>query len=228
MREFNVYCLYNKETNYIFYVGATYRPVVERFREHKRKKDSSSYLYMQNVDKSKIDYAVIEKCDCLHDMYDREYFWTDFYNQFFNLVNKDIGRYHSEETKLKVSGENNYNYGKPMSEEQKKRISEKLTGRKIPRDVVEKCANARRGKPRSKEWVEKMKRLLTGQKHRGKGYENLNKAVVLINTGEVFCCIQDAAEKYNLHSTHISACCRGKRQSTGKDENGNKLRWRYA
>lgn len=39
------------------------------------------------------------------------------------------------------------NKGKKMSEEQKKKISDTLKGRKIPRDIVEKAANSRRGKP---------------------------------------------------------------------------------
>lgn len=37
--------------------------------------------------------------------------------------------------------------GVKMSEEQKIKISETLTGRKIPRDIVERAANSRRGKP---------------------------------------------------------------------------------
>ena len=51
--------------------------------------------------------------------------------------------------------------------------------------------------------------------------------VRLINTGEIFKSIKSAEEKYGVPSTHISACCKGKRKSAGKDKYGIKLIWQY-
>ena len=41
------------------------------------------------------------------------------------------------------------------------------------------------------------------------------KAVINLDTNEKFNCIKDAADKYNLHSTHICACCKGKLKTCG-------------
>ena len=56
-------------------------------------------------------------------------------------------------------------------------------------------------------------------------YENKNKKVICVTTGEIFDSIKEASQVKKLHQ--ISACCRGKRKSCGKDDKGNKLIWRY-
>lgn len=53
------------------------------------------------------------------------------------------------------------------------------------------------------------------------------KSVLLVNTGEVFPCISDAARKFGLTLKGISQCCTGKKKSSGKLE-GAKMVWRYA
>ena len=43
-----------------------------------------------------------------------------------------------------------------------------------------------------------------------------------------FNCIKDAAEFYNITTrTHISACCKGKRQTCGQLPDGTRLQWMY-
>lgn len=54
-----------------------------------------------------------------------------------------------------------------------------------------------------------------------------SKAVVCISTGEVFESICIAANKYNLSTSLISSCCKGKRNYHGKLPDGTKLRWKY-
>lgn len=44
---------------------------------------------------------------------------------------------------------------------------------------------------------------------------------------EDFDCMMDIERKYNISHSPISACCRNKRKSAGKDINGNKLHWMY-
>jgi hypothetical protein len=57
---------------------------------------------------------------------------------------------------------------------------------------------------------------------------NAYTKVVCLNTKEVFEQIKFAAQKYNMKSTTgIVNCCNGKFQTSGKDENGIQLKWRY-
>jgi hypothetical protein len=57
------------------------------------------------------------------------------------------GKKHTDETKNKISeatkGENNPNYGKKTSEEAKEKMRQKLCGRKIPKDIIDKAVKAR-------------------------------------------------------------------------------------
>ena len=78
--------------------------------------------------------------------------WTEYYRNFFNLCNLDSGKLHNKSFFDKVSGKNNVKYGTHLTQEQKDRISKKLTGRKISRDIVEKVANSNRGKHHNSEW----------------------------------------------------------------------------
>ncbi|WP_107602627.1 GIY-YIG nuclease family protein [Clostridioides difficile] len=68
---------------------------------------------------------------------------------------------------------------------------------------------------------------LAKAKNYGKGSNNNSaRAVVLLNTGEVFNTMKDASEKYNVQSSDISNCCNGKRKSAGKHPITNqKLIW---
>lgn len=52
--------------------------------------------------------------------------------------------------------------------------------------------------------------------------------VVCLNTGEIFDGLVYAAEKYHFKKgSGISACCQGRYNFAGTDENGNRLVWRY-
>lgn len=58
------------------------------------------------------------------------------------------------------------------------------------------------------------------------GKDNPNSKIVLcITNGKIFTSAREAEEYYNCCG--ISAVCRGKRRVNGKDENGNKLQWKY-
>ena len=54
-----------------------------------------------------------------------------------------------------------------------------------------------------------------------------NRSVICVTTGEIFSTIKDATEKYKVHATNISQCCRGKVHHTGKLPDGTPLEWRY-
>ena len=54
-----------------------------------------------------------------------------------------------------------------------------------------------------------------------------NRSVICITTGEIFNTIKDATERYHVHATNISQCCRGKVKHTGQLPDGTPLEWRY-
>lgn len=69
--------------------------------------------------------------------------------------------------------------------------------------------------------------IIEKAKNHGKGSNNKSaRAVVLLNTGELFNTMKDASEKYNINSADISSVCSGKRKSAGKHPTTNqKLIW---
>ena len=53
------------------------------------------------------------------------------------------------------------------------------------------------------------------------------KKVKCITTGEVFECIKEAAEKYNVTPQCIRKCCRGEYKTSGKLADGTRLVWKF-
>ena len=53
------------------------------------------------------------------------------------------------------------------------------------------------------------------------------KKVKCITTGEVFGCIKEAAEKYNVTPQCIRKCCKGEYKTSGKLNDGTKLIWKF-
>ena len=54
------------------------------------------------------------------------------------------------------------------------------------------------------------------------------RKVQCITTKEIFNCIKEAEDFYDIAGTDITKCCRGKRKSAGKHPvTGEKLKWRY-
>jgi len=95
------------------------------------------------------------------------------------------GRSHTENTKKKMravqGGENNPQFGKPRTEDEKRRISKKLEGRKLsPEQVLERCSRRMSVESRNKisqsikEWHAKRKQDRLGQAVFGVGQVHLN------------------------------------------------------
>ena len=106
---------------------------------------------------------------------------------------------------LKISGQ-----GGIFSDETKRKQSERLTGRKISRDVVERMAQAHRGLKRNEETRKKM-----SMSQRGKGHPNpnLNKPVRCIDTGEEFISITSACLHYGLNPNGMTKALRDSSKS---------------
>lgn len=70
-----------------------------------------------------------------------------------------------------------------------------------------------------------LKGKMTGEKNPMYGMSGdkspSSRKVICTTTGEIFDCIKDAGEKYNIDRSNISKCCKGKMKSAGK------LVWRY-
>ncbi|MCM2535180.1 Helicase associated domain protein [Neobacillus pocheonensis] len=91
-----------------------------------------------------------------------------------------------------------------------------------------KIGDAHRGRKLSDEQKKKISELNKGKKMPDELRKKLSKAVICLNTLEVFDSIMDAAKKYDIEYSGISKCCLGKSEYSGKDAlSGEKLAWKY-
>jgi hypothetical protein len=68
--------------------------------------------------------------------------------------------------------------------------------------------------------------------HKSKSLKNEHlhhkgKSIICITTGKQFDSMVEASDFYNCNPNTIALCCKGKRQSSGKLEDGTKLVWVY-
>lgn len=115
------------------------------------------------------------------------------------------GMHHTDESKTKLSltklGEKNPMYGKHLSEEHKRILSEANKGTKKSPVTLDRMRKAQ-----SNRSAETRKRQSDSQDKR---------PVICVETGEVFEGVAIAARSKSLSDSNISACCKGKRKTTG-------------
>ena len=139
-----------------------------------------------------------------------------------------------------ITGEKHPMYGKHHTKETREKISIKLKGKHKSQETKEKMK-----KNNSKYWLGK-----TGPKHPSYGkclseetknkisetqknnYKNnkhvkKDKKIICITTNDILNSIKEAGTKYNVSCSSITACCRGKLKSAGKNTTGEKLIWMY-
>lgn len=76
-------------------------------------------------------------------------------------------------------------------------------------------------------WIKELDSFKSGY-NATKGGEVVNKrTIVCLSTGEVFNSVSEIEEKYNIPNSNIIKCCKFKRQSCGKLEDGTPLIWNY-
>ncbi|MCC8068725.1 MAG: GIY-YIG nuclease family protein [Ruminococcus sp.] len=124
------------------------------------------------------------------------------------------GHITSEETKQKISkansGKISWVKGKHLSEEHKRHISKSKQGKKFSQEHKQYLSEAHS----SQELILKNK-------------QNLGKSVQCVETGEIFICLQDAADWCGLsRGSSIGDYLRGRVKSAGKHPiTGEKLHW---
>ncbi len=112
-----------------------------------------------------------------------------------------------------------------MTPERREAISKFHKGRKRSPETVEKLRLANTGKKCSEETKAKLRAFNLGKKLSPEIAEKIGKGhwkrVICIETGEVFCSVTEAGNRYKVGGCHISSVCRGKRKTAGG------FTWRY-
>lgn len=141
------------------------------------------------------------------------------HDRFLGEGNPMYGKKHTEETRRKLreshKGERHVNYGKHLREETRRKISEAHKGMYHSEATKKKLSDMNKGKPPSRAAVEKSAAFT-------KSPENPQcRAVVCIDTGIEYYSTAEAARQTGLSRTKITACCVGRRKSTGG------FHWKY-
>ncbi len=145
------------------------------------------------------------------------------------------GYKHTDESKKKISetkkGKNNPNYGKPLPEETKKKISEANKGKTHSDETKKKISEANKGKNNfmyGKTHSEETKKKISENHADMSGKNSPNaKSVICIITNTVFYTAKEGSEYYGCDHSSIIKVCKGKLKSCGKLPDGTPLVWRY-
>ncbi len=150
-----IYKVTNIDNNKV-YIGQTIRSLEERKNQHISEARRSNFYFHQAIKKHGIDAFLWEQIDIANnakELNEKEIFWISFYNSFIDHTkgyNDDSG------------GKN----GK-LSEETKKKISEKLKGKKknFSKEGYENKRKASANRVWTEESREKLRKSMTGKKH---------------------------------------------------------------
>lgn len=150
----------------------------------------------------------------------------------------------------KNTGRKPWNYGIPMTNEQKEKLRQACIGREMSEETRKKLSDANRGKlpknagkpmsekskrkiseslkghPVSNELKEKLREIKKG-KYLGIESSRFNP-VFCLELSEIFWGAKAAGVKYGFNAANIGACCRGERNYASRHPHTNeKLHWLY-
>lgn len=149
-----------------------------------------------------------------------------------------------------VSGIKPWNYGIPMTDQQKEKLRQANIGRKITEETRKKLSDAKKGKrpnnagkPMSDRAKKKLSESLKGhvisdETRQKIGDANKGKCVGInhpkhrliycIELNEIFSCARDTNKKYGFSASNIVKCCKGNRNFAHKHpETNDELHWLY-
>lgn len=200
-----IYCIENT-VNHKKYIGMA-QDIHARWRTHKCELRKGNHVnpHLQRAwdkygEKSFSFYVVEEVAKS--ELKSSEIFWIeklDTFNSGYNLTAGGEGQ-----------------YGRHLTDAQKKHLSEINTGTKNPNYGLKRSAETKKKmsdamkKPHGK--MSEKHRMAISKGNKGKKRPWFNKPVIHIETGEVFCNISKAAEKTGFSISGISGVCRGKRK----------------
>ena len=224
------------------YIGQSWN-IEQRFKNHR---NNTKNQHLKNAIKkyglNNFEFCVLKEIDLdmltqrKMDLYENIYIQTYDSSNNKKGYNKKSGGSNgkpTEETKIKMrenhtdfSGNKNPMYGKSKefapwygrkhTEEEKLKIS-----------LSNKGKHFNNGKPmlnkkHTQETKNKISLINKGRKH-----PETSKKIICITTGEVFNSITDGANKYKIDISTLAKHCKGRNNYCGKNENGEKLSWKY-
>jgi group I intron endonuclease len=226
-----IYKIVNTQNKNI-YIGQTYKTLSQRFTNHKceaKKGIVNSNLY-KAIEKYGKEFFTIEdieikdfetKEDAKIWMNEKEIHYIFTLKPRYNMAPGGLGHsgvVWSEERRINfkklMSGSNNHNFGKSLSEETKQKLSNALKGRIIPDDVRVKISHTMKGIPKTQETRTKMSESRKGcVMPKGKD----SKRAICIDQFDLegtflkkFASIADAARELKCHSSGICLALKGK------------------
>ena len=126
-------------------------------------------------------------------------------------------------------------------ERQRKMQTKQNKVKKIVKPIEEKIdkpveveENTKKKRVVSEETKEKIRQKMLGKKHSAETIDKIKeirllkyaRSVTCVTTGEMFDSVNRAAYYYNIHSSNIVQCCKGKLKHTGKLD-GIPLEWQH-
>ena len=194
-----IYKITNKVNGKI-YIGQTTMPLQRRWYLHCHKSSGCTALH-NAIQKHGSTNFTVEQIDIACDKSEldkKEQFWIEHYQSVvpngYNLKSGGNTPHYSHESRKRMSinhadfsGENHPNYGKHLSEETKKKISDSHRGKHLSDEHKERC---RLNSPK-------------------------RKCVKNIDTGDIYPSCRLAEQQCGLAHNTISVVCRGKGKTAG-------------
>jgi group I intron endonuclease len=226
-----VYRIDNME-NGNFYIGQTRNTLARRFTDHKSeaKRDEVNMVLYNAMRKYGPDMFTIEDIEVVESetkqelvelLNERERYYITTLKPSYNTAPGGLGHtgiQWTEERRIRfkelMSGENNPNFGKPLSEETKNKLRNVLKGRIIPDEVRQKTSQTMKGVPKSEETRKRMSQAQIGR-IMPKGKDS-KKAISISqydtegNFIKSFGSVTDAANEIGCQISGISFCLKGR------------------